>query len=103
MEEIREEISQLQSRLKSFTAQLAVAHRSVRSTFDGFVQVIIYYTDLILLTFSSLDLPLSSHPLQAANCCRNSRLVVNEDDFMWFKNYRKLPCIGKPVSWKFSF
>ena len=21
------------------------------------------------------------HPLQAANCCRNSRLVVDEDDF----------------------
>ena len=21
------------------------------------------------------------HPLQAANCCRNSRLVVNEDDY----------------------
>ena len=25
------------------------------------------------------------HPLQAANCCRNSRLVVDEDDLMWFK------------------
>ena len=24
-------------------------------------------------------------PLQAANCCRNSRLVVDEDDLMWFK------------------
>ena len=23
------------------------------------------------------------HPLQAANCCRNSRLVVNEDDLNW--------------------
>ena len=43
------------------------------------------------------------HPLQAANCCRNSRLVVDEDDLMWFKNWRKLPCIGKPFSWKFSF
>ena len=38
-----------------------------------------------------------------ANCCRNSRLVVDEDDLMWFKNLRKLPRIGKPVSWKFSF
>ena len=37
------------------------------------------------------------HPLQAANCYRNSRLIVNEDDLMWFKNSRKLPCIGKPV------
>ena len=25
------------------------------------------------------------HPLQAANCCRNSRLVVDEDDLMWFQ------------------
>ena len=23
------------------------------------------------------------HSLQAANCCRNSRLVVNEDDMKW--------------------
>ena len=26
------------------------------------------------------------HPLQAANCCRNSRHVVDEDDLMWFKH-----------------
>ena len=26
------------------------------------------------------------HPLQAGNCCHNSRFVVNEDDLMWFKN-----------------
>ena len=44
------------------------------------------------LALSSLNLPLLSssttslHPtLQAANCCRNSRLVVDEDDLMWFK------------------
>ena len=29
--------------------------------------------------------------------------AVDKDDLMWFKNYRKLPCIGKPVSCKFSF
>ena len=23
------------------------------------------------------------HPLQAANCCRNSRLAVDEDDLKW--------------------
>ena len=23
--------------------------------------------------------------IQAANCCRNSRLVVDEDDLMWVK------------------
>ena len=28
----------------------------------------------------------SSHPLQAANCYRNSRLVVDGDDLMCFKN-----------------
>ena len=43
------------------------------------------------------------HPLQAANCCRNSRFVVDEDDLQWLKRQRKLQCIGKPVSWKFSF
>ena len=32
-------------------------------------------------TLSCLNYPLSSHPLQAVNCCRNSRLVVDEDDF----------------------
>ena len=30
-------------------------------------------------------IPGNVHPLQAANCCRNSRLVVDEDDLMWFK------------------
>ena len=49
----------------------------------------------IHFTLSSLVLPLfyhyHLHPLQAANCCRNYRLVVDEDDSMWFKNLRKLP------------
>ena len=35
---------------------------------------------------------------KAANFCCNSRLVVDEDDLMWFKNSSKFPCIGKPVS-----
>ena len=47
-----------------------------------------------VLTLSSLTLPLSSHQLQAANCFRNSRLVVDEDDLKWVKKIRKLPCIG---------
>ena len=34
---------------------------------------------------------------------RAPALVVHEDDFIRFKNYRNLPCFGKPVSWKFSF
>ena len=28
---------------------------------------------------------------------------LDKDDLMWCKIERKLPCIGKPVSWKFSF
>ena len=35
-------------------------------------------------------IPGNLHPLQAKNCCRNSRLVVDEDDFMWFKKYHVL-------------
>ena len=38
------------------------------------------------LNLSSLTLHCHFHPLQAANCCRNSRLVVDEDDLMWVKN-----------------
>ena len=38
------------------------------------------------LTLSSLTVHCHLHPLQAANCCRNSPLVVDEDDLMWFKN-----------------
>ena len=44
------------------------------------------WPDRVALTLSGLDLPLSSHPLQSANCCRNSRLVADEDDLMWVKN-----------------
>ena len=55
------------------------------------------------LTLSILSLHCHLHPLQAANCCRNSRLVVDEDDLKWVKNLRKLPYVGEPVSWKFSF
>ena len=51
-------------------------------------------------TSFSLTLHCHLHPLQAANCCRNSRLVVNEDDLMWFKNCKKLPCISKPLGCK---
>ena len=32
------------------------------------------------LALSSLNLHCHLHPLQAANCCRNSRLLVDEDD-----------------------
>ena len=49
------------------------------------------------------------HPLQAANCCRNSRLVVDEDVWKWvafekkycyyLKNSRKIFAI-KPLGYK---
>ena len=55
-----------------------------------------------LLTLSSLNLQLSSHSLQAVNCYRNSRLVVNEDDLKWVENWIKLQCIGKSVAREFS-
>ena len=42
------------------------------------------------LTLSSLNLQLSSHPLQAPNCCHNSRLVVDEDDLKWVKLVNQL-------------
>ena len=38
------------------------------------------------LTLSVLTLHCHIHPLQAANCCRNSRLVVDEYDLKWVKN-----------------
>ena len=38
------------------------------------------HSGLNILTLSSLTLHCHLHPLQAANCCRNSRLVVDEDD-----------------------
>ena len=37
----------------------------------------------IFLTLSSLNIPYSIYQLQAANCCRNYRLVVKENDLMW--------------------
>ena len=37
------------------------------------------------LTLSGLTLHCHLHPLQAANCCRNSQLVVDEDDLKWLK------------------
>ena len=36
---------------------------------------------------------LTLHPLQAANCCRNSRLVVDEDDLKWVENEKNIVII----------
>ena len=60
-----------------------------------------------LLTLLSLNLPLSSHPLQVVNGCRNSRLVVDEDEFevgeklqkiamYWLINFKEI-VIVKPL------
>ena len=43
-----------------------------------------------VLTLSNLNLPLYPHPLQAANCCRNSRLVVDEDELKWVTNEKNI-------------
>ena len=45
----------------------------------------LYVNKQLHLTHSSLTLHCHLHPLQAANCYCNSRLVVDEDDFMWMK------------------
>ena len=47
-----------------------------------------------MLTFNPFNpeftIEFTIHPLQAANCCRNSRLVADEDDLKWVKNCRVL-------------
>ena len=48
-----------------------------------------------LLTLLGLNLPLSSHPPLGANCCRNSRLVVNEDDLKWLENEKNISLLSK--------
>ena len=37
------------------------------------------------------------HPLQAANCSRNSRLVVDEDDLMWVANEQTIVLLFKKI------
>ena len=41
------------------------------------------------------------HPLQVENCCRNSRLVVNEDDLMWVENDENCHVLVKRFHGKF--
>ena len=43
------------------------------------------------------------HPLQAANCCRNSRLVVDEDDLMWFEIEENFHVLVSQFHWNFRF
>ena len=49
------------------------------------ISILIKWCDNFKLTLSSLTLHRHLRPLQAANCCRNSRLVVDEDDLMRVK------------------
>ena len=44
-------------------------------------------------TLSGLTLHCRLHPPQAANCCRNSRLVVNKDDLKWVVKGKKIVII----------
>ena len=44
----------------------------------------------IILTLLSLTLHFHFHPLQATNCCRNSRLVVDEDDLQCGEKLMKI-------------
>ena len=51
------------------------------------------WIDFVNMIFSADVTHLHLHPLQAANCCRNSRLVVDEDDLKCVKikeNYHVL-------------
>ena len=50
---------------------------------------------ILISTLLGLILQLSSHPLQAANCCRNSRLAVDEDDLKWVENEKKISLLLK--------
>ena len=60
-------------------------------------------TFLSLITLSSLNLHCHLHPLQAANCCRNSRLVVDEDDLKWVKNEKKITSLLKQSHENFRY
>ena len=57
----------------------------IASTIPAFTMTTLNY---FYLTLSSLNLfyHCHLHALQAGNCCRNFRLVVDEDDLMWVKN-----------------
>ena len=61
-------------RLESFISQILFHFMSARN-----------WKILIVTLLLTLNLPLSSHPRQAANCYRNFRLVVDEDDLKWVK------------------
>ena len=52
-------------------------------TYNGHIKEPNTKNDLTLL---SLSLPLSSSTITSRELLRNSRLVVDEDDLMWFKN-----------------
>ena len=43
------------------------------------------------------------HPLEAANSCCDSRLIVDDDDLKWVTNEKKVAILLKIIPWKFSF
>ena len=61
---------------------------------DPLIDIEIYW-----LTLSSLIYDCHLHPLQAANCCRNSGLVVDENDMKWVGSEKKKSVIITTVQW----
>ena len=53
--------------------------------FKTYEYIVIYFAAL-LNTFQAWIYHCHFHPLQAANCCRSYRLVVDEDDLEWVEN-----------------
>ena len=101
--ELREETSSLKSERVKHDSRIHELEDSLIQKTEDVAHLEEEIKEVCSLTLSSLILHCHLHPLQAANCYRNSRLVVDEDDLMGVKKKRKLPCISKSVSWKFSF
>ena len=55
----------------------------------------------MILTLSGLNLLCHLHTLQAANCCRNSRLAAEKDDLKWVANEKNTLLLLKHLHKKF--
>ena len=55
------------------------------------------HTQLYILPFQAWIYHCHLHPLQAANCCRNFRLVVDENDLEWVVNEKYILLILKQL------
>ena len=54
--------------------------------FKFLISIMAYNHQVVLRPFQAWIYHCHLHPLQAANCCRNSRLVVDENVLKWVKN-----------------